>query len=132
MKKGKAFLSTVVLFICVVCFSPLSVCAEEDTYDNLQIHKQVLQDTNSICGVIFLGYVQGEAGSLTDDPAYLENVLDLSGYTEDFSFLNTIPADHVVEVAGGNELYCIFPLDENASVSVNEFVVNASNHYYGD
>ena len=120
-----------------VCFAGFCGCgllagAEEDAYSNLTIHRQVLQDTDCICGVIYLGYVDGSVGSLAEDVDEREQLLEESGYTEDFTFLKSIDSDHVVETDGGSELYCIYPLDEDADVTVYEYILNESNGYAGE
>lgn len=91
---------------------------------SLNVHKQMLLDTDSMCGVIYLGYVDGSYGSLSENRAYLEELLFTSGYADDFPFLMDIPDDHIAEVDGGMELYCIYPYDEMASVTVTKHVVD--------
>ena len=54
--------------------------------------RQILADEDCICGVIFLGYVDGEK-YLADDEEYRMQVLRNSGYTEEFEFLTEIPSD---------------------------------------
>ena len=114
------------------CAGSLWVGAVEDVYGNLTEHRQVLQDTDSICGVIYLGYVDGSAGSLAEDEDYLEQLLEESGYTEDFTFLKSIDSNHIVETGGGSELYCIYPCDEDADVTIYEYIINESNGFYGE
>lgn len=101
---------------------------ENYSEDNLAVHKQVLLDTDSMCGAIYLGYVDSSYGSLAENRAYLEELLFMSGYTDDFEFLMDIPDDHIVEVDGGMELYCIYPFDERASVEVNKYVVDENTY----
>ena len=57
--------------------------------------RQILADEDCICGVIFLGYVDGEK-YLADDEEYRMQVLRNSGYTEKFEFLTEIPSDRIV------------------------------------
>ena len=56
--------------------------------------RQILADEDCICGVIFLGYVDGEK-YLADDEEYRMQVLRNSGYTEEFEFLTEIPSDRL-------------------------------------
>ena len=46
-------------------------------------------------------------------------VLENSGYTEEFEFLTEIPSDRIVETDWGAELYCIYPRCADAVVAVN-------------
>ena len=80
--------------------------------------RQILVDEDCICGVIFLGYVDGEK-YLADDEEYRMQVLENSGYTEEFEFLTEIPSDRIVETDWGAELYCIYPRRADAVVAVN-------------
>ena len=80
--------------------------------------RQILADEDCICGVIFLGYVDGEK-YLADDEKYRMQVLVNSGYTEEFEFLTEIPSDRIVETDWGAELYCIYPRRADAVVAVN-------------
>ena len=80
--------------------------------------RQILADEDCICGVIFLGYVDGEK-YLADDEEYRMQVLRNSGYTEEFEFLTEIPSDRIVETDWGAELYCIYPRRADAVVAVN-------------
>ena len=80
--------------------------------------RQILADEDCICGVIFLGYVDGEK-YLADDEEYRRQVLENSGYTEEFEFLTEIPSDRIVETDWGAELYCIYPRRADAVVAVN-------------
>ena len=102
--------------------------SETEEYRNLSLYRQTAQNTGSICGVLFLGYVNGGAGNISSDSAYLEEVLDLSGCAEECTFLKTIPDADIVEIEGGNELYCIYPCDEKASLTVHEYMIDESNN----
>ncbi|MCI6004612.1 MAG: hypothetical protein SOY73_07035 [Blautia sp.] len=109
-----------------------TVAVETEEYRNLSLHRQTALNTGSICGVLFLGYVNGGAGNIASDSAYLEEVLDLSGCAEECTFLKTIPDANIVEIEGGNELYCIYPCDEKASLTVHEYIIDESNNYSGE
>lgn len=74
-----------------------------------------------ICAAMFLGYAPDI------DSFFLEN--DLS----DYPFLFEIPKENYVEEPdGGMEIYCIIPTDPASSVSVNEWIMDESNGYYGE
>jgi hypothetical protein len=92
--------------------------------DDLAVHKQMLLDTDSICGVIYLGYVDSSKGNLSENEDYLKSVLDKVECARNFDFIYHIAKERIVESDGGSELYCIYPYDENASVAVNQCVLN--------
>lgn len=102
----------------------VTYASSEPYYDSLKVFRNDLESTDSICGVIYLGEVDRNIDSLTDDRTYLEELLYSSLNAENYDFLWTIPNDLVIENDGGTELYCIVPADENASVAVNKYLMN--------
>lgn len=96
------------------------------------VHRQVLFDEGYEAGVLFLGYVDAEAGDLESDRDYYESVFKKQGYAGDFPFLEEIPNSNFVETEYGQELYCIIPQDDMATVSVNQWIVNEENDYEGE
>ncbi|MDY3918657.1 MAG: hypothetical protein SOZ59_06600 [Candidatus Limivivens sp.] len=131
MKKQKIGCA-VTLFLGVLFSSTIHAGAEAEHVDSLSECRQVLGNTDSICGVIYLGFVEDRVESLAEDRDYLENLLEQSGYAEDFSFLKEVDGDHIVETGKGYELYCIYPYDEYASVSVRRYVIDETNDYNGE
>ncbi|MDD5804146.1 MAG: SH3 domain-containing protein [Clostridia bacterium] len=116
------------LWVLLLCIPAVSVRAEKSTVWNYtRLYRQTLLDTNSICGVIFLGYIDGSA----NDRDCLKQVLYDEGNMNEFPFLSDIPDEHIVEIEYGSELYCIFPSDQNASVAVNEYVYDGPDDYLG-
>jgi len=94
------------LWVLLLCIPAVSVRAEKSTVWNYtRLYRQTLLDTNSICGVIFLGYIDGSA----NDRDCLKQVLYDEGNMNEFPFLSDIPDEHIVEIEYGSELYCIFP-----------------------
>lgn len=81
-------------------------------------------ETESICGVIYIGPVDWTVEKLEKDRLYLEKIL--SKYTADanYEFLKDIPGDRMIEMKNGAELFCIIPADPNASVAVNSCELN--------
>lgn len=74
-----------------------------------------------LCAAVFLGYG-------TDITSFLAET-DLS----DYPFLWEIPEQNYVEQpGGGNEIYCIIPTDQSASLAVNEWIMDESNGFYGE
>ena len=129
-KRISAFVGTV-LFSCM--FFCCTVWAEASYDENLAAHRQTAANTGSICGTLFLGYVYGGVGdNLADDSAYLDYVLNRSGCAEEFTFLRNIPSDRIVDTEGGKEVFCIYPCDENASVTVYEYILSEANDYNGE
>ena len=96
-----------------VPFNPVPV----DIDDDLPMHRQPVLDSGAICGVLFLGFVDPDAPSFAEDPALWKTFLAGVEYAEDFTLLNHIPADRILET-GGTEVYCFFPLEDDASVTV--------------
>ena len=93
--------------------------------DDLAVHKQMLLDTDSICGVIYLGYVDSSKGNLSENEDYLKSVLDKVECARNFDFIYHIAKERFVESDGGSELYCIYPYDENF-MAVSEYAINNS------
>lgn len=100
------------------CLAMTLVFAGSAAAGDIFTQRQVLAEEDCICGVIFLGYVDGEK-YLADDEEYRMQVLRNSGYTEEFDFLTEIPSDRIVETDWGAELYCIYPRRADAVVAVN-------------
>ena len=103
----------------------------DEVFDDLSAHRQELLSSNSICGVIYLGYVDGGSGSYSYDRSCMEQVINDSGYLEEFRFLSDIPEECIVETEYGCELYCIYPYDPDAFVTVNEYVYDGEDDYIG-
>lgn len=98
---------------------------EPDVWNPYIPQRQILLDEGCMAGVIFIGGVDYEM----DEQACVEAFLDTS-YAENYE-LKDFPVENVVD-AGGYELYLIFPFDENASVSVNEWLFTEENDYAGE
>ncbi len=95
------------------------------------IQRQILVDEGAICGVIFLGYVEESAGTLENNREYYQTIFEEQGYLDSFPFLAEIPDSNFVETEHGQELYCIIPEDPNATVSVNQWIVDFNNGFEG-
>lgn len=136
-KKSRKIRQRMSVFVGTILFSCILFCctvwAESAYEENLAAHRQTAANTGSICGALFLGYVYGGIGdNIADDSAYRDYVLDLSGCAEEFTFLKDIPADRIVEIEGGKEVFCIYPSDAYASVTVYEYLMNEANDYRGE
>ena len=95
------------------------------------IQRQILVDEGALCGVIFLGYVEDSAGTLENNRGYYQTIFEERGYLDGFPFLEEIPDSNFVETEYGQELYCIIPLDTEATVSVNQWIVDETNGFEG-
>lgn len=129
MKKKKIILLVSAIFL---LFNGSVIGAEESKTihvdDDLGIHRQILAESEYLCGAVYLGYVDPGCVSLADDRAYLEELLTESGYTDDFNFLWNIPKECIAEVEGGMELFMIYPLDESAYVMVNQYTIDENSY----
>ncbi len=96
------------------------------------IQRQILLDENCVAGVMFLGYVDTDAGDLEQNRDYYQSVFEEQGYLESFPFLGEIPNSNFVQTEYGQELYCIIPQDDMATVSVNQWIVNEKNDFKGE
>ena len=106
--------------------------SEPEVWNPAVVHRQVLFDEECMAGVLFLGYVDGSAGNLENDRDYYQSVFEDQGYLEDFPFLAEIPNSNFVQTEYGQELYCIIPQDDMATVSVNQWIVNEENDFKGE
>ena len=104
----------------------------EEALPTLQDHRNALANSTYIGEVVYLGYLEEHAGKLSRDRAFLNQFLDDSGYMEAFPFIKDLPDEQIVEIENGHELYFIFPTDPDASVAVNEYIVNETNGFYGE
>jgi len=86
----------------------------DETNSLVWVH-QLLLDTESICGVAFVGYTDGPMGG-----GYREYIEE-SKYYENYPFMAEIPSEHIV-VTEGDELYCITPFNAE-SIAINEWII---------
>ena len=105
---------------------------EPEIWNPAVIQRQILLDENCAAGVMFLGYVDADAGDLEQNRDYYQSVFEKQGYLENFPFLAEIPNSNFVQTEYGQELYCIIPQDDMASVSVNQWIVNEKNDFKGE
>jgi len=109
-----------------------AVDAAPEIWNPAVVQRQVLFDDGYAAGVIFLGYVEASAGDLDVDREYYRSIFEEQGYLEDFPFLEEIPNSNFVQTEYGQELYCIIPQDDMATVSVNQWIVNEKNDFKGE
>ena len=78
-----------------------------------------LASRQQICGAVLISQSIEGNGQLARDREQLNAVLE--GLADEWKALvSAIPADRIVEIAGGRELYLIIPMNEAAAVTVNE------------
>ena len=95
------------------------------------VQRQVLLDDGYMCGVIFLGYVEGAAKDLEEDREYYQSIFEEKGYLDEFPFLAEIPNTNFIRTETGQELYCVIPEDVNATVSVNQWITDSDKGFQG-
>lgn len=105
---------------------------DSKTWEPDVIQRQFLFDEGYFAGVIFLGYVDGSMGDLDHNSDYYQSFFKEKGYLDSFPFLEDFPNSNFVQTEYGQELYCIIPRDETASVSVNQWIINEKNDYKGE
>lgn len=103
----------------------------EEEWNPEIIQRQILLDEGAMCGVIFLGYVEESAGTLENNREYYQTIFEEKGYLDAFPFLTEIPDSNFAETEYGQELYCIIPLDPEATVSVNQWIVDETSGFEG-
>ena len=94
----------------------------EEARQSLQLLRDRLDCSGILFGVAYLGYVGGlfEEGFKTGFPQWLweTNEAMLRAYP----FIGEIGANHIA--GGAGHLYCIVPIDENATVAINRVTWN--------
>ena len=97
------------------------------------MQRQVILDYNAMCGVILVGiFPERGENDMIYERSFWDQALKDSGLTEDYEFLRSLPVDNIIQTPGGHELYLIIPLDENASVAVNQWIIREENGYRGE
>ena len=86
----------------------------DETGSLVWVH-QMLLDTESICGIAFVGYTGDSM-----DGGYREYI-EGTAYGERYPFMAEIPEEHIVD-AGGDELYCITPFNA-AHIAIDEWII---------
>ncbi len=105
---------------------------EGNDWNPFIMQRQVLVDTDTIGGVVFLGYIDPNAPMYWDDPDYYQNFIKNAGYWDDFEFFSELTSDHFIASDWGNELYAIIPADPEATVEVYEWYIGEENGYVGE
>lgn len=83
--------------------------------------RQEMKENGNIGAIAFLGTLpQGDRSGL--------NSLLQHESLEAYPFLRNIPEDRITQQTG-DEVYCLVPLDETVSLTVQELICNESNHY---
>lgn len=86
--------------------------------EQLKELRENMAGTDYIAAVCFLGFYEGE----TSDAVVT--------FSERYPIVASIPEENWV-TAEGNDFYCVVPRDENAAITVKEWIVDESNDYMG-
>ena len=94
----------------------------EEARQSLQLLRDRLDCSGILFGVAYLGYVGGlfEEGFETGFPQWLWETNE--AMLRVYPFIGEIDANHMA--GGAGHLYCIVPLDENATVAINRVTWN--------
>ena len=95
-------------------FSSCGKRPDRAEYDNEKVKelKQTIIAENQLCGVAYLGYMDGSFEDITE---YLQE----QEYYSELSFLKDISLDRFASNDGG-ELYCIIPASSDVSITVRD------------
>ena len=105
----------------------------EDYWFPTVIQRQVIFDNNAMCGVVLVGvFPERGENDMIYERSFWDQALADSGLVEDFPFLRDLPNKNIIQTPGGHEVYLIIPLDPNASVAVNQWVVSEENSFRGE
>ncbi|MBE6901210.1 MAG: hypothetical protein E7478_01920 [Ruminococcaceae bacterium] len=89
--------------------------------------RQELKENGYLCAVAYIGAVEPTMTS--------EQCIDIfysSRYSDDFPTITAIPKENCIDDSSGYELYLVIPTDENATVSINEWMLTEENEYTGE
>ncbi|MDO4733146.1 MAG: hypothetical protein Q4B50_06510 [Bacillota bacterium] len=99
--------------------------APQSTEDALlKNFREAMLESNKMGAILYLGSYEAELGS---DEFYRMFSADI----EAMPFIRDIPRERMIEEEG-YYVFCLIPADPNASVSVNEWIVDESNDYLGE
>lgn len=80
-----------------------------------------------ICAAAYIGFTDPE---MTAEEC--AELLRSSRYADEYPALADMPVENCIVDCGGYELYLVFPTDENASVSVCEWLLTEENDFAGE
>jgi len=97
----------------------LSSAQEYAAQRHLADARLALSGGRQICGVVLVSASVGGSAALSRDKERLNAMIESlpDAWRE---IASSVPVERIVEIAGGRELYLIIPMDEAASVSINE------------
>lgn len=104
----------ILLIATVLLFSSCSKRPDRAEFDNEKVKelKQVITAEDLLCGVAYLGYMDG---TFEDVIGYLQE----QKYYSELSFLKDISLDRFASNDGG-ELYCVIPASSDVSITVRD------------
>ena len=89
--------------------------------------RQQMKADGYLGAVAYIGYVDTEMTG-----AQCAEVFYDSRYSAEYPTITNIPEENCVDDCGGYELYLLIPADENATVSVNEWLLTEENNFMGE
>lgn len=89
--------------------------------------RQKLKEDGYLCAVAFIASVEPE----TTREQCVEMFYN-SQYSKDYPTITDIPKENCIDDCSGYELYLVIPANENATVSVNEWLLTEENDYMGE
>ena len=100
----------------------------EEAAQSLMWLRERMDFPQTMFGMAYLGYVGGlfEEGFETGFPAWLRE--NNEAILLEYPFIAEIDADHII--GGAGHLYCIVPMDENATVAANRVQWNPETYAY--
>ena len=91
-----------------------------DSDDSLQELRQIIQNDGCMLGALYIGYIEGENTTLSDNRDVYEALFVKNQSYDRFPFLKDFPADQFIRTPMGHELYLMIPADSKATVKINQ------------
>lgn len=100
--------------------------ASPDVWNPIITKRQDLSDQGYLCAVAYIGYTDPEMSR-----EQCAEIFSGSRYADELG-ITEMPLENCIVDCGGYELYLVFPTDENATVSVCEWLLNEENDFAGE
>lgn len=88
--------------------------------------REEMKQEGYLCAAAYIGFVDPEMSGEECAEVFLN-----SRYADELA-ITEIPAENCIDDCGGYELYFVFPMDENASLAVCEWVLSEENDFAGE
>ena len=80
--------------------------------------RQVMADDNDFFGVCYIGWIDPVVDRMDDYYGYVYHILEETGMTEEFAFIENMPTDRFVSSESGQEFYLVIPPELNGVTEV--------------